>query len=138
MGLGGVRGLRGGLGHLQSGPRSALQHCSTAALQHTAHLLLLVGGRGVRQHGAAQCGYVWICVDTPRCCLCLPLPCALCCLVMVGWCTVHCTLHTQLCSSCTAVCCTLQYSVHCSQTNKYQSNYRKGETLNRRSYFMYT
>ena len=28
VGLGGVRGLRGGLGHLQSGPRSTLQHSS--------------------------------------------------------------------------------------------------------------
>ena len=105
-------------------PRSpAIRAKVNTAAQQPAHLLLLgrgqVGGRGVRQHGAGQGGYVWIHYAAAACVWVswLPLP------WWWWWAgvhsTVHCTLYTLLCSSCTAVCCcTLQYSVHCSQTNK--------------------
>ena len=113
VGLGGVRGLRGGLGHLQSGPRSTLQHTAAASPPPPPGP---GPGRGPR------CPPAWCSVDMCRYTTLLrPVYGSVGCLSRDGdgglGCTVLYTVHCTLCSAaavlqCAAVHCRILYIVH--------------------------
>ena len=113
VGLGGVRGLRGGLGHLQSGPRSTLQHSSQPTSSSWA---------GARSGAAVSASMVQGSVDMCRYTTLLrPVSGSVGCLSRDGdgglGCTVLYTVHCTLCSAaavlqCAAVHCSILYIVH--------------------------